>query len=228
MMTLHDAGSGERVAVGGRGLLRIRVAGSFETVSGLRALLIADVLRRAGELSDLTVYVHLPDARLPETAAPFGIGPVEPDGGGAPGDYDIRINDPGPGVDLRVAAARVGGSDAVPPGTDLAALRLALLAVPYAEPAEPTADELAAAGTELSELRTAVAAWARQPSGAPVVAYPRAALDAIGDDADTPVALDALRRAAADDGLTPGARFETVVLIDRLLALDLPSDIGKR
>lgn len=225
MMTVHDAGSGERVPLGGRGWLTIRVGGRFDTVSGLRALLLADVLRRAGELTGLQTFVHLPGAGLPESAGSFGIGPVEHE---EPGECDLRINEPGPGAGLRVATAGIAGCDAVPAGTDLGALRLALLAVPHDVPAELDTAGLANAAAELAGLRAEVAVWASLPSGAPAVAYPRAALDAVRDDAGTPAALDALRRAAADDALSPGARFETVVLIDRLLALDLPAGIGRR
>lgn len=46
-------------------------------------------------------------------------------------------------------------------------------------------------------------------------------------DLDTTAAIALLGGMADDDGVPDGAKFETFVYVDRLLGLDLPSDIGK-
>ncbi|WP_229882061.1 hypothetical protein [Streptomyces alanosinicus] len=109
---------------------------------------------------------------------------------------------------------------------DPAALRLALLSVPRGEPARLDPDALEAAAGRLARWRRAVAGWARQPSR-PVPDTVRARLrSAWEDDLDLPAVLDVLRDVADAPGLPDGARFETYVYADRLLALDLARDLG--
>src|SRR5690606_25143056 len=64
----------------------------------------------------------------------------------------------------------------------------------------------------------------RRPRSPGHAARVRAASD---DDLDTPLALRVLRELERDESASPGARFETFIDADLLLALDLSRDIGK-
>ena len=114
-----------------------------------------------------------------------------------------------------------------PPDADPSAVRLCLLALPYREPVALDRDVLAAAGGRLAGWRTAVAAWAEQPSRRMPPAYVDALRDAWEDDLDTARALAVLERLAADDEVPGGARFETFAWADRVLALELVRDVGR-
>ncbi|MEU5534982.1 hypothetical protein [Streptomyces sp. NPDC020362] len=109
---------------------------------------------------------------------------------------------------------------------DPTVLRLALLSVPRNAPVRLDAGRLAEAASVLAHWRRAVAGWARQPSR-PVPDEVRARLRAAWeDDLDLPAVLDVLRDVERAPGLPDGARFETYVYADRLLALDLARDLG--
>ncbi|MFG2602017.1 hypothetical protein ACGFT2_00400 [Streptomyces sp. NPDC048514] len=110
--------------------------------------------------------------------------------------------------------------------SDPAALRLALLSVPRGETVLLDDAVLDGAARQLSRWRRAVAEWARQPSR-PVPEEVRTRLrTAWEDDLDLPGVLAVLRDVETAPDLPAGARFETYVYADRLLALDLPRDIG--
>ena len=47
------------------------------------------------------------------------------------------------------------------------------------------------------------------------------------DNLDTAAAIALLRSLAGDESVPDGAKFETFLYVDRVLGLDLPSDIGK-
>ncbi|SEC50362.1 hypothetical protein SAMN05216532_1579 [Streptomyces sp. 2231.1] len=109
---------------------------------------------------------------------------------------------------------------------DPAALRLALLSVPRGETVHLDRAGLDRAAGQLTHWRRAVAAWARRPSR-PVPEDVRVRLRAAWeDDLDLPAVLEVLRDVETAPGVPDGARFETYVYADRLLALDLPSDLG--
>lgn len=50
---------------------------------------------------------------------------------------------------------------------------------------------------------------------------------ALANDLDSPTALAVLDRLIADPDVQPGAKLETVIHLDMLLALDLVRDIGR-
>ncbi|MFF2200712.1 hypothetical protein [Streptomyces sp. NPDC058145] len=128
-----------------------------------------------------------------------------------------------PASDAALRALLPADADA---DADSGALRLALLSVPRDAPASLDAERLGEAARTLARWRRAVAGWARQPSR-PVPEDVRTRLRAAWeDDLDLPGVLDVLRDVERAPDIPDGARFETYAYADRLLALDLPRDIG--
>ncbi|WP_370097042.1 hypothetical protein [Streptacidiphilus sp. MAP12-20] len=254
MLRLTDGRTARPVSLppDGRRLVRLRALPTLQSgamgIDDVRVMVVADVLRRALEVSRVVV-VHamgLPPTVPRELArglerhlTAFNVHPpiAEDDGradvevvptGGAKGDAN---GDAG----ARVEVARVrslltaplpGGTPGDAPEADPLALRLALLAHPYREPVELTPDAVAEAALSLASWRAQVAGWARS-SSAPVSeslqAEARAALDA---DLDTPSLLALLDLIGTTADLPDGARFEALVWMDRLLGLDLARDLG--
>ncbi|WP_256725485.1 hypothetical protein [Streptomyces sp. IMTB 2501] len=164
------------------------------------------------------------------TAEPGVPGQAEPASESAPG----RASESAPGRTSEPAFRPVPGRTSEPAAhpalpallADPAALRLALLAVPRGAPVRLDAAALEEAAGWLAGRRRDVAGWARQPSR-PVPDEVRARLrSAWEDDLDLPAVLEVLRAVASAPGLSDGARFETYVYADRLLALDLARDLG--
>ena len=118
-------------------------------------------------------------------------------------------------------------SDVVDKGYDPLALRLAFLSSRYRQQANLSWDAIAGADRTLARWRTAVAAWAEEPSEPIDAAARGSVLEAFEDDLDTPRALQALRRLEKDDAVGPGAKFETFAWADRLLGLDLARLVGQ-
>lgn len=131
------------------------------------------------------------------------------------------------GREIGAAAAPVGLSDLGARGLDPLALRLAFLSGRYREPADLSWDVLSDADQMLHRWRERVAEWAESPSQpvhARVAEQVGAAFD---DDLDTPAALRALAWLEQDPQTPPGSKLESFLHADRLLALDLPRDIGR-
>jgi hypothetical protein len=139
-----------------------------------------------------------------------------------PGDADLHIaaapgGDAPPERFVVVASSLPSWADADP-----LSVRLAMLSTHYRTPiATPRADE------RLGHWRDLVAEWAGSP-GRPMCAdYMTEATAALDDDLDTPAVLSLMDRLAADPEIPPGAKFETFVHLDLILALDLVSAIGR-
>ncbi|HEV2240900.1 MAG TPA: cysteine--tRNA ligase [Streptosporangiaceae bacterium] len=112
-------------------------------------------------------------------------------------------------------------------GLDPLALRLAFLEHRYRQQMNLTWDILSAADRTLRRWRGLVAEWACSPSKpvhSPTAAQIAAAFD---DDLDTPAALRALRLLEKDQGVPPGAKFESFAHADQLLGLDMARDVGR-
>ncbi|MFJ8543742.1 hypothetical protein ACIRFH_17275 [Streptomyces sp. NPDC093586] len=244
MLRIIDARTGEPVPAAPvrRGFTRVEAHAPDRDATGLRVLLVADLLVRALELDGTPVWALLTGTGdrdgLRTDAAPLGIRPFEdgpegPDGPDGPGG-------PGAAQALHVApagaAAPDGATVAVAPvdparrdtvtGADPHALRLALLERHRNTPVRLDATALDDAGATLARLRRAVAAWARQPSR-PVPGEVRDRLRAAWeDDLDIPAVLRVLHRVETDPDVPDGARFETFAYADRLLGLDLVRDVG--
>jgi len=249
-------GSHAAVSLASPGLLRVcahvRASADPGDLTGLRVLLIADLLARAAEVDGLQVLTMwaLNDesagaAAVERAAAALGIHPaVLPADFATPwpgGRADVHIaddvaiyEDDGKGVLIRAAAARLAqdvrslddAAAGAPAGHDPLAVRLALMSLPRHQPAEFTADRLADAGRTLSEWRSCVATWAEFPSGAipePIATTVRAAFG----DLNIVAVLSLLSDLVTDESVPPGRRFETFVYVDRVLGLDLARDIGR-
>jgi len=257
VLRIIDARTGEPtdVARARRGLVRVHARASGFDTTGLRVLLVADVLVRVLELGGTPVWATLSSAadlaELRAGATALGVRPFEDhhDAATGPGEAqtidvleadftgtdDEALHDEAPGDATRDDAtggeARGGVRVEVAPvesGTgpvDPAVLRLALLAHPRNEPLRLDAAALADADGTLTRWRAAVADWATRPSR-PVPEEVRQRLRAAWeDDLDVPGVLRVLRWVETSD-VPEGARFETYAYADRLLGLELTRDIG--
>ncbi|TDD15552.1 cysteine--tRNA ligase [Nonomuraea diastatica] len=118
-------------------------------------------------------------------------------------------------------------SDVVEAGLDPLALRLAFMEHRYRQQLNLTWETLRAADRTLRRWRSRVAEWSESVS-APMPRDHVARVEAaIEDDLDTPSALRALRELERDESVAPGAKLEAFLHLDQVLALDLPSEIGK-
>ncbi|QQM44883.1 hypothetical protein [Streptomyces liliifuscus] len=249
MLRITDARTGEPTDAtpARRGLTRVEAHVPRPDTTGLRVLLVADVLVRALEISGTPVWTVLTGTEgrteLRARAAALGIRPFEderdsgsglgeaqvlhvcaPEAGSAGGAGDDSETANGLRVEVAPADAESGVADDVERAS---ALRLALLACPRHEPLR--LDEAALTGAEdtLRRWRGAVATWATRPSGPipdPVRQQLRAAWE---DDLDVPAVLAVLRKVETSGTVPDGARFETYAYADRLLGLELTRDIGR-
>lgn len=216
-------------------------------LTGLRVLLVTDLLARAAELRNLQVLIvlafagqppgqladfeqaagalgmHSPQARVSHDDAQAALG----------GPIDVHLvsgNGAAEGA-LEGLAVPVGVARVEPPGDDSLrshplAGRLALLSVPYYRPADLADGQLTEAGDTVRRWRRQVAEWAESPSR-PMRADTAAAVRSAFDDLDTVRALALLRDLSLDANTPAGAKFETFLYADRVLGLGLPSEIGQ-
>jgi hypothetical protein len=261
MLRLMDArtGSYAEVKPARPGLLRVCAQmpapdGPAE-ITGLRVLLVADLVFRTAEMGNqqvLTVLasdggspaqlqelehaadalgIHPPAARASSRDAHAALGgPVDVyvtiDGG--------RVRDGQSGIVTMVSAARMRGTgDHDRDGGMLAtvapdplAIRLALMSFPPGVPAELTGTVLAQARETAEGWRRRVAEWAQWPSRPVPAQFSGTVQNAFGN-LDTASVLALLRGLADDDGVPAGAKFESFLYADRILGLDLPRDIGR-
>jgi len=259
MFHLQDArtGSYTEVRLARPGLLRLcaHVPGP-SGLTGLRVLLVADLLARAAELGGvqaLTVLVtggeFAGQAPAVERAADaLGIHPPAGHAGscdpmatlGGPADVHVVSRGAGPadgqsGVVMCVGDARMPGPGARGEATadllagnehDPLAVRFALISFPFHQPTDLTGSVLAEARETVGDWRRRVAQWAEQPSR-PIPAHLAETLRAALADLDTPSAIALLRELVPDASVPAGAKFETFLYVDRILGLDLPREIGK-
>lgn len=134
----------------------------------------------------------------------IGVGPVAV----LPGDQPVSVD-----------GLRTGAGPA-------AATRLALLAPPYHLPATLGTAGLADATGMLARARRDIAAWADHPS-ARIPDEVRTTIHAVLDNnLDVAGLLDELRRMRDDPTVPPGAKFETLIEVDRVLAVDFVSGLA--
>jgi hypothetical protein len=108
------------------------------------------------------------------------------------------------------------------------AVRLALLTHPHGEEVRITATDLAAAQDRLTRWRTLVADLAWSPSQPAADELIGPAFAGLATDLDATAALQALADLERRSAFGDGSRFETYLLIDRILALELGRDIGRQ
>jgi hypothetical protein len=223
-------------------------------VSGLRVLLVADLLTRIAELGDLQVFtvlasdswspeqtagvarltdrlgMHPPAARASCRDAPAALG----------GAIDVHLvsgdasaDDHQSGLVVRVGDVRMRLADQPDKGTALAsyshephAVRLALMSFLYHQQPEVNEGILAGARETLGRWRGLVASWAEVPSK-PVPARITEAAQAAFSDLDTVSVLDLLRSLALETVVPAGAKFEAFLYADRVLGLELAREIGQ-
>ncbi|MET8629158.1 hypothetical protein ABZW30_36415 [Kitasatospora sp. NPDC004669] len=110
---------------------------------------------------------------------------------------------------------------------DPLALRLTFLEHAVTAPIRITADDLADAAARLARWRALVADLACEPSRPPEADMVQGGFDGLNEDLDARVAVRALHALEARAALPDGARFETFVRLDQILALELGRDIGR-
>ncbi|AQS70746.1 hypothetical protein [Streptomyces pactum] len=233
MLRIIDARTSEPApaAPARRAPTRVEAHAPGHDTTGLRVLLVADLLVRALELDGTPTWALLTGvdekAGLRAAAAALGMRPFE-DGGaaGTGAGQTVHVVREGEASSdgTTVAVARVDTAGPGPDDPD--ALRLALLERHHRARVRLDAAVLDDARDTLARWRRAVAAWARQPSR-PVPGELRDRLRAAWeDDLDAPGVLRLLRRVETDPDLPDGARFETYAYADRFLGLHLARDIG--
>ena len=259
VLRITDARTGEPTDAtpARRGLTRVEAHVPRPDTTGLRVLLVADVLVRALEISGTPVWTVLTGTEgreeLRARATALGIRPFEDerDSGSGLGEAQVlrvcaletETTDGASGVadgangatedddaanGLRVEVAPADAESGVTDDDErVSALRLALLACPRREPLRLDEAALADAEGTLRRWRGAVATWATRPSG-PIPDPVRQQLRAAWeDDLDVPAVLAVLRKVETSGTVPDGARFETYAYADRLLGLELTRDIGR-
>lgn len=239
----------------GRGrTLRVRVGAAVDGVLGgpadgalgladLRRYLVADLVRRTGQLHRLAVSLDS-DAEDRDLTA-LNIHPPEQTTLAADG-ADVCVLDAGTDqaettepaesaprwMVLGPTAAEAADLDhplaaLTERGLDPLALRLAFLEHHYRQPLDLAWDEVAEADAALRDWRHQVAVWALEPSKPMCAQYTAELTAAFDDDLDSPAALRSLRALASDGEIPPGSKFETAAWVDQLLGLDMVSQVGR-
>jgi hypothetical protein len=214
MLRLYDATT-RAVRELRSGPLRIHVHGGDPRVH-----VTADVLRRVAARDRRQVLIGHSGAAPDWDQSALNVQPME----WPPGEADLHVGADAAGSPGLVMVASAPPS--WPQDADPLTVRLAMLSTHYRTPLEP-GDAFDAEAERLERWRAAVATWANSP-GKPMAAdYVAEATAAFGDDLDTPAVLSLLDRLADDPEISPGSKFETVVHLDLILALDLMSAIGR-
>ena len=244
MFRLYDAATGrpEAVRSGRPGELRIWVTGPGAQPAGLRACLVADLVRRVAEGHRLRVSVW--------RQAPGGVAGGPADGSAAdlraawdrlniypaefsaspPDDLDVAVGPAGQFAGAAALHLEPGEVALEAPGVtglDPLALRLAFLRRHYRDPAEASREALVDADQTLRRWRGLVADWASSPSKPMCAQYTGDVLGAFNDDLGSPAAVRTLDALAADGEIPPGSKFEAFAYLDRLFGLELARDVGR-
>jgi hypothetical protein len=229
MLRLLDAhtGSYAEVRPSRRGLLlacaHVPAAAEPADLTGLRLLLLTDLLARAAELRNLQVFYVLASdgqqAALDRAVEALGIHP--PAAHTSPGDAEAALGGPIDvhligsaisaedhlgGLVVHVGAARTHQAASLLAGSGPLEVRLALLSFPYHQPADLTEDTLADARATVGQWRLGVAEWAKSPSR-PVPAQIAETVQSAFGDLDTVSVLALLRALASDADVPAGAKF---------------------
>lgn len=213
-----------------------------DDLTGLRVLLVADVLARVAELRGRTVLIGwtCPPVAAADAA---GIRPADAHGtveeitealGGSPTVHlTSRTYEGAAGLSLHVGEATTTpgadpGADAdQEAGRDALALRLLLLGRPHHEPVDVSARTVDAAGEQLDNWRASVAAWADEPSKAMPGDFVERAHAALENGLDTAAVVRLLGGLETAADVPGGAKFETFAHLDRVLGVEVVRDVGR-
>lgn len=215
-----------------------------DDLTGLRVLLVADVLARVVELRGRTVLIGW---TCPPAASADAAGIRRADAHGTPDELAEALGGPpavhltsstyagAGGLSLHIGAATATGvadqdEDRGKGGSeegDALALRLLLLGHPHHEPVVVTGEAVDAAAERLANWRKAVAAWAEEPSKAMPSGFVDRARSALDKGLDTPAVLRLLDDLAAAVDVPGGAKFESFAHLDRVLGLEVVRDVGR-
>ncbi|MEV5568571.1 hypothetical protein AB0L06_00860 [Spirillospora sp. NPDC052269] len=216
MLRLHDPRTGRLEGLPRAEVLRVHLLDGTD----LRALVVADLLRRVAERGRRSVLL----SGAHEDASDYGVAPLYPE---TPAKADLyvsaRAHEANELTLVVPPASGVSGSSDVDP----LALRLAFLAVPYREPLVLEAETADAAASRLRAWRADVAHWANAPGRPLHRPSITEAETALADDLNTPAALDVLDRVASNESIAPGGKLETFINLDLLLGLNVVADIGR-
>lgn len=140
-----------------------------------------------------------------------------------------RVSSPHIGESNGPLTLRVGEvTEPVPAqGREPLAIRLALLRHLRGEPVSLTAATLNQAEQTLREWRRNVAAWAEHPSAPMHRATVDSARASLDDNLDVRTVFSLLHQLIENPAVPPGAKFETFVFLDQVLALDLARNVGQ-
>ncbi|MCZ4123294.1 hypothetical protein [Streptomyces sp. H39-S7] len=201
-------------------------------LTGLRVLLVTDVLARVVELRGRAVLLGRTGPPVPSADA-AGIRPADATGtleeitevlGGPPVVHlTPRAFEGAGGATLRVGEASGTG----PLDQDVLAVRALLLGHPHHEPRVVTSEEITEAGRVLARWRGAVADWAEEPSKPMAADLVRTARAALEDSLDTPQVFRLLRELETAEDVPAGGKFETFAHLDRVLGLEVVREIGR-
>lgn len=203
-----------------------------DDLTGLRVLLVADVLARVVELRGRTVLIGW---TCPPSASADAAGMRPGDAHGTPEEIAEALGGP-PAVNVTSRLYEGSGGVSLPVREALAtdgaerdalALRLFLLGSPHHEPVDVTGEAVDAAGGKLANWRKSVAAWAEEPSKAMPVDLVGTARAALENGLDTPSVLRLLDDLAQNADVPGGAKFETFAHLDRVLGLEVVRDVGR-
>lgn len=228
---------GRRVAVAGRGrLVRLGVVPGQRpappAASDVRVWVVADLLRRVLEsmhgrqvVTEVSGPVDLDEEALRAQLEPLSVPPPEMSAAHSRPDLLISASTAVDGDAPLLHVAPVHDGRVV--CGDPAALRLALLSVHHAVAIRLDGGVLGDAAVTIEEWRRLVRDGARSPSAAPVSPVLVRIAAALADNLDGPRVLAELRQLASNPALSAGARFETMLAVDRVLALDLPAGMAR-
>lgn len=111
---------------------------------------------------------------------------------------------------------------------DPEALRLALVQVPYSREIEMSGSMLEQAHAVVLRWRERLGLWSHHPSRPIPARWRAAALAALDDDLDVAGVVAMMAELEGDEAISPGAKFEAFAFFDRVLAVDLARDLGRK
>jgi hypothetical protein len=114
------------------------------------------------------------------------------------------------------------------PESEAATVRLALACVDYAQPLEVTRSVLERCQAILERWRDRMDQWSRHASRPIPPTSRAAAIAALDDDLNVARVVAMMSELEDIEGIEPGAKFEAFNYLDRVLAVDLTRDLGRK